>query len=160
MALHIVAFPAALVITPWALSLLGDRHGWVLGRPGNWNLTGLFLVAAGFYIFFLCMREHFIAAPDGWKLERTRHYPTPAYLLSGGPYRYSCNPMYLGDLLIWLGWIAFYGSVVLGSIFAMAALFLGPVIVPREERGLEARFGDAYRDFRRTTPHWLGKPRR
>ena len=159
-ALHSVAFPAVCVMAPWALSLLAARHGWVAGKPGVWNLPGLILVAVGFYTFFLCMREHFIAAPDGWQLERTPHYPTPSYLLTEGPYRYSCNPMYLADLAIWLGWIVFYGSFALGGAFAAGVLFLGPVIAPREERGLEARFGDAYREFRRTTPHWLGKARR
>jgi len=160
MGFHAVAFPAACVLAPWALSLLAERHGWVAGKPGVWNLPGLILVAPGFYIFFSCMREHFIAAPDGWRLERTPHYPTPSYLLTEGPYRYSCNPMYLADLAIWLGWIAFYGSFVLGGVFAAAALLVGPVIVPREERGLEVRFGDVYREFRRTTPRWLGKTRR
>ena len=93
-------------------------------------------------------------------LERTPHYPTPAYLLTKGPYRYSCNPIYLAELAIWLGWMAFYGSFVLAGVFAVMALLIGPVIVPREERGLEVRFGDAYREFRRTTPRWLGKTRR
>ena len=69
-------------------------------------------------------------------------------------------PMYLADLAIWLGWVEFYGSVSLAGVIALAAQALGPVILPREERGLEARFGDAYREFRRTTPHWLGKARR
>ena len=72
----------------------------------------------------------------------------------------SDHARYLGDLAVWLGWIVFYGSFALGGVFAAAALSLGPVIVPREERGLEARFGDAYREFRRTTPRWLGKTRR
>ena len=156
---HVVAFPAAHGVLPWALSLLAARHGWASGLPGPWNLVGLIPVAAGFYIVFRCMCEHFAAAPNGWRLERTPHYPTPSYLLTEGPYRYSCHPIYLAEGVIWSGWIAFFGSFVLGGVAAMA-LVLGPIIVPREERGLEARFGDAYRDYRRTTPRWFGKPRR
>jgi protein-S-isoprenylcysteine O-methyltransferase Ste14 len=156
----IVAFPAVHAVLPWALSLPGARHGWAGGRPGISNLVGLIAVAAGFYIFFLCSREHFIAAPEGWLLEPTPHHPTPSYLLTEGPYRYSCNPIYLAELVVWLGWMAFYGSIVIASVFAVMALLLGPVIVPREERGLEVRFGNLYREYRRTTPRWLGKPRR
>ena len=106
------------------------------------------------------MREHFAAAPAGWLLEKTPHYPTPSYLLTAGTYRYSCNPIYLAELVIWLGWMAFYGSVVLAGTLAAAALLIGPVIVPREERGLEAKFGDKYREFLHTTPRWFGKARR
>ena len=159
-AIPIVALPAVLALIPWALSLLGARHGWAGGRPGIANFVGLIPVAAGFYILFLCNREHCIAAPDGWLLERTPHYPTPSYLLTTGPYRYSCNPIYLAELVIWLGWMAFYGSLVLVGVFAVMALLVGPVVVPREERGLEVRFGDAYREFRHTTPRWVGKRRR
>src|SRR6266446_2967451 len=103
------------------------------GRPGISNFVGLIPVAAGFYIYFLCSREHFLAAPDGWLLERTPHYPTPSYLLTTGPYRpyrYSCNPIYLAELAIWLAWMVFYGSFVLAGLFAVMALLLGPVIVP------------------------------
>lgn len=118
------------------------------------------MVAAGFSIFLLCIREHFLAAPDGWLLERTPHYPTPKYLLTTGPYRYSCNPIYMAELTIWVGWMIFYGSLALAGMFAAAAVVVGPIIVPREERGLEARFGNEYRQFRRTTPRWFGKARR
>jgi protein-S-isoprenylcysteine O-methyltransferase Ste14 len=151
-----VAVP--VVALPWVLSSLSVRHGWVAERPGLLNLIGLIPVTAGFLIYFLCMREHFLAAPDGWLLEKTANYPTPTYLLTAGPYRYSCNPVYLAELVIWLGWLVFYGSFVLAGTFATLALLIGPIIVPREERGLEARFGDAYREFRRKTPRWLGKP--
>jgi protein-S-isoprenylcysteine O-methyltransferase Ste14 len=33
------------------------------------------------------------------------------------------------------------------------------VIVPWEERDLEARFGEAYRAYKARVPRWLGLPR-
>jgi protein-S-isoprenylcysteine O-methyltransferase Ste14 len=139
--LQLVSFPVVVGLAPWALSVLGARHGWIGGEPGIVNLVGLIPVAAGFYTFLLCTREHFLAAPSGWLLERTPHYPTPSYLLTSGPYRYSCNPIYLAELATWLGWIVFYGSFVIAGAFAAVAVLVGPLIVPREELGLEARFG-------------------
>jgi protein-S-isoprenylcysteine O-methyltransferase Ste14 len=156
---HGIANPLMLAMVPWALSLLGTRHGWIGSRPSVWNFSGLVLVAAGFSIVIWCLREHSIAAPAGWKLEVTPHYPTPAYLLVNGPYRYSRNPVYLAEGVIWLGWIVFYGSLVVLGVFSVVAVIAGPFILPREERGIEARFGEAYREYKRSVPRWLGKRR-
>jgi protein-S-isoprenylcysteine O-methyltransferase Ste14 len=152
-----IGLPAAHVVAPWALSLLSARHGWVEGMPGIWNLLGLVPVAIGFYVLFLCIAEHFRSAPGGWKIESTPHYPTPSYLLARGPYSYSRNPIYLAEGVIWSGWIAFYGSLAVLGVFALASLLIGPIVVRREERGLEARFGEAYRAYKQVTPRWIGK---
>ena len=152
---HLTAFPIVVGVVPWALSTLGVRHGWTGSSPGVWNLMGLILVGAGFFSALLCLRVHFTAAPQGWLLEHTPHYPTPGYLLTVGPYRRSRNPDYMAKGIIFLGWIVFYGSLVLAGILMLAALILGPFILPREERGLEARFGEAYRDYCRNTPRFL-----
>ncbi len=159
LAIQAIGQPLVHAGLPWALSLLATRHGWVGGRPGVWNLAGLVPVAAGFCSIIWCLRAHFVASPGGWKLEATPHYPTPAYLLAKGPYRYSRNPIYLAEGVIWLGWMVFYGSLALLMIFSVMGLIAGPIIVPREERGLEARFGEAYREYKRAVPRWLGKPR-
>ena len=152
---HLAAFPIVFGVIPWALSTLDVRHGWTGSSPGVWNLMGLVLVGAGFFSALLCLRVHFTAAPQGWLLERTPHYPTPGYLLTVGPYRRSRNPDYMAKGIIFLGWIVFSGSLVLAGILMLAALILGPFILPREERGLEARFGEAYRDYCRNTPRFL-----
>jgi protein-S-isoprenylcysteine O-methyltransferase Ste14 len=65
--------------------------------------------------------------------------------------------MYLCGMLIWLGWIIFYGSVAVG---ASAVVFWGSVaglVVPWEERKLETRFGEAYLRYKNSIPRWLGK---
>ena len=160
LASHIVGATAVHVLLPWALSRTAVRHGWTGGLPdlpNLPNLAGLLLVGAGFWVYAWSARQHFLQAPQGWKVEKTAHYPTPAYLLTGGPYRYSRHPLYLAELCIWIGWMIFYGSLALVAIFAAGALIMGPLVLRREERGLEARFGDAYREYRLKTG-WLGRP--
>jgi protein-S-isoprenylcysteine O-methyltransferase Ste14 len=84
---------------------------------------------------------------------------TTPYLVTYGPFAWTRNPMYVAFLTLWLGWALWYGSIV---------LFLGlPLLwwhvtslVPREERDLEARFGEAYLRYKQTVPRWLGKIRR
>lgn len=41
--------------------------------------------------------------------------------------------------------------------FAVLRVVVNFVILPREERVLEARFGEVYRQYKRTVPRWLGK---
>ena len=76
-------------------------------------------------------------------------------LVDQGVYRVSRNPMYLGFLLVLLGW-----GIWLESPAALA-LALGFVpymnryqIIP-EERSLEARFGDAYARYRESVRRWI-----
>ena len=152
--MHSIGVPLVHAGVPWLLSLGAVRHGWTADKPGAYNLLGLFPVWIGFCALAWCIRVHFTAAPSGWRIETTPHYPTPAYLLMKGPYRFSRNPIYLAEGAIWLGWIVFYGSVAVLAVLCLAAFF-GPLIVRREERGLETRFGEMWRVYKRATPRWL-----
>src|SRR3954454_6889324 len=111
--IHLIALPVVHAGMPWLLSLGGMRYGWAAGKPGIYNLAGLVPVLIGFCVLAQCIVVHFTAAPGGWQLEKTHHYPTPAYLLIKGPYRFSRNPIYLAEGAIWLGWIVFHGSFMI-----------------------------------------------
>jgi protein-S-isoprenylcysteine O-methyltransferase Ste14 len=139
-------------VIPWAVSLLTPRYGWVSGRPGPWNLLGLVPVIAGVACLVWVMVNHITRTP-----ERVVLGSTPGYLLERGPYRFSRNPMYVAELALWLGWAILYGSiaVLVGSLLLWAAMnYRG---IPREERNLEARFGEAYLHYKSRVPRWLGK---
>ena len=79
------------------------------------------------------------------------------YLVLGGPYRFTRNPIYLFGMLIWLGWIIFYGSVAVlaGTVIIWGSVAL--LVVPWEERNLEARFGETYLQYKHSVPRWLGR---
>ncbi len=76
-------------------------------------------------------------------------------LVTAGVYRWTRNPMYLGMLLVLLGWCLHLGS---------ALALLGPVclviyltrfqIVP-EERALQALFGATYQHYLARVRRWL-----
>ncbi len=80
---------------------------------------------------------------------------TTTALVTGGPFRVSRNPMYLGVLLVLVGW-----AVQLGAPWTLA----GPVafvlyiqrfqIVP-EERVLAMKFGAAYAQYCARVRRWL-----
>ena len=147
-----LVLPLALVVAPWGLSLLSPRYGWEAGHPGPLNLFSLPLVAIGIACVIWIIVLHCVEAPDGWDLERT-----PKYLLMRGPYEFSRNPSYLSLLVVLLGWMLFYGSFAILVAIVVVWGLLNYVVVPMEERDLEARFGEAYRQYRDTVRRWLGR---
>ena len=76
-------------------------------------------------------------------------------LVTGGIYRHTRNPMYLGQALVLLGGMLWLGSA---AALLVVPLFVGWItrfqILP-EERVLSARFGADYAAFRRDVRRWL-----
>jgi protein-S-isoprenylcysteine O-methyltransferase Ste14 len=75
-------------------------------------------------------------------------------LVSAGAYGYSRNPMKGGLFLVLLGEALMARSAPLGAWFVCFALANVVYIRLHEEPGLEARFGDRYRDYRARVPRW------
>ena len=152
----LVALPLAHGGLPWALSLLTTRRGWAEGRPALWNLLGLIPVAAGTAVLVWDLAAGLARIPE---LPEQMEVLTPPYLMTSGPYAVSRNPMYVAELSLWLGWAILFGSVaVLVGLVVLGVAMQG--LVPWEERGLEGRFGEAYRRYKATVPRWLGRARR
>jgi protein-S-isoprenylcysteine O-methyltransferase Ste14 len=75
-------------------------------------------------------------------------------LKTGGLYRYSRNPMYLGLNLAILGSMVYFLHllVIAAGLFSIVTHHF---IILREERFLEERFGVAYRSYRKRTARYL-----
>jgi protein-S-isoprenylcysteine O-methyltransferase Ste14 len=147
----VVGIPLAHGVIPWAISLLTPRYGWMEGRPGIWNWLGLIPVIAGSACLIWIMVLHFAQTPE-LVLEAT-----PQYLLKRGPYAFMRNPMYVAELALWIGWAFFYGSIAVLTGFLIFGLAMNFIAVPYEERRLEARFGEAYLQYKNSVPRWPGK---
>jgi protein-S-isoprenylcysteine O-methyltransferase Ste14 len=80
--------------------------------------------------------------------------PTTA-IVRAGPFSFSRNPIYLAFTLFQIGLAAWINSVaiLLAVIPALALMVL--VVVPREERYLEARFPSEYPEYKRSVRRWL-----
>ncbi|MGF1552959.1 MAG: methyltransferase family protein [Paracoccaceae bacterium] len=79
----------------------------------------------------------------------------PRVLVRTGPYRFSRNPIYVGDLVLLFGFALWTGQP-LGAVLALplAAVLHRRFIVP-EERRLEANFDAMFRAWRAEIPRWL-----
>ena len=76
-------------------------------------------------------------------------------LVSSGPYRFTRNPMYVGNLLVLTGWVAFLASplALLGP--AAFVLYINRFQIAPEERELERLFGADYAAYTARVRRWL-----
>ena len=79
----------------------------------------------------------------------------PQQLVIRGPYRHVRNPMITGVLLMLLAEAMLFQSWPL--VLWMGIFFVGNAIYfpLSEEKGLEKRFGDAYRVYKAHVPRWI-----
>jgi len=82
----------------------------------------------------------------------------PKKLVVRGLYRFSRNPMYVGVLLVILGWAARFGSAALLLYAACVATAFDLFVRLYEEPHLERVFGDEYTAYKAQVGRWL--PRR
>jgi protein-S-isoprenylcysteine O-methyltransferase Ste14 len=76
-------------------------------------------------------------------------------LVTGGPFRFSRNPLYLSLLALYLAITLIFDALwPLVTLMPMLAVVHWGIIV-REERYLEAKFGDAYRAYKARVRRWI-----
>ena len=72
-----------------------------------------------------------------------------------GPYRFSRNPIYLAFSLLQLGIAMWVNSLWLVLTLLAAVAVMSFVVIPREERYLEARFPSEYSPYKTSVRRWL-----
>lgn len=80
---------------------------------------------------------------------------TATALVTGGIYRFTRNPMYLGVLTMLLAWAVWLAApaALLGAAAFWA--YIGRFQIGPEERVLERLFGREYADYCARAPRWL-----
>jgi protein-S-isoprenylcysteine O-methyltransferase Ste14 len=80
------------------------------------------------------------------------HLHKQEVLTTTGPYAYTRNPLYLGSFLLTIGGAvaahSWPSALILVCYFALVYSF----VMPREERELYQRHGDAFTEYARTVP--------
>jgi protein-S-isoprenylcysteine O-methyltransferase Ste14 len=146
---------------PWPPLLLaaGVIAGFVLERlyPLPWpgigdlpaHIIGYGLGAAGLALMawgFLTLQQARTTVMPHKRADR---------LVTQGAFAFRRNPIYMGEVLLFLGLAEVTGNVwmaIMAPVFAVAILVLA--ILP-EERHLEARFGEDYLDYKSRTRRWF-----
>ena len=86
--------------------------------------------------------------------------PTPGNrptttIVRAGPYRFSRNPIYLAFSLFQIGLSFWVNSLGLLVALVPAVALMSLVVIPREERYLEARFPSEYLPYKALVRRWL-----
>ncbi|MBV6657377.1 MAG: isoprenylcysteine carboxylmethyltransferase family protein [Devosiaceae bacterium] len=76
-------------------------------------------------------------------------------LVTGGPFAFSRNPIYLGNLLILGGLGLLLGSVWHIALIAPLGIAINRLAIAREEAHLSARFPDAWQAYSSKVRRWV-----
>jgi protein-S-isoprenylcysteine O-methyltransferase Ste14 len=76
-------------------------------------------------------------------------------LVTQGAFGFRRNPIYMGEVLSFLGLAQATGNVWMAIVAPLLALLLLVLAILPEERHLEARFGEGYLAYKERTRRWF-----
>jgi protein-S-isoprenylcysteine O-methyltransferase Ste14 len=125
-----------------------------LFTPGNQTVRG-WLIGVSVILLGELVRLAGVAAAGSVTRRRSRDVQR---LVTYGIFAWLRNPLYVGNFMIWIGFMI--GSGVLWFLPIAAVLFAVEysLIVRYEEGVLESIFGAEYVAYKGRTPRWLPKP--
>lgn len=148
-----VRFPPPFIyLGALLLGLAAERFVTLRSFGIDWRLTvatGALLFVAGAVVMLL--------AAGLFRRLGTRILPSrPTTLIATtGPYRWSRNPMYLGMALVYAGIAIGLDGPIAFALLPLVLIAIQTQVIAREERYLEAKFGDDYRQYKSKLRRWL-----
>lgn len=138
-----LAFLAALL-----LGVVVHRSWPRSARPDGWLPLGVTIVLLGVALLVWAKvafdAKHTPLEP--WKATKA--------IVDDGPFAYSRNPVYIGFGIIQVGIGVWSDRLAIVLLTAVPMLLTALVIVPREERYLQRKFGDEYRAYCSRVRRW------
>jgi len=113
-------------------------------------IAGCAIIGAGLVLFVLCVRM-FTLIGNGTIMP----WDPTRKLVTGSLYAYLRNPMILSVLIILAGEAVAFASVWIALLALLFFAINTAYFIFSEEPGLERRFGEEYREYKRNVPMWL-----
>lgn len=141
-------YALSLALLMWMLHQYLPLLQW-LNPPWSYLGVGLIIIAglADLWSLFLFFKAR--TTPNPMHPERTQQ------LVTSGLYRYSRNPMYVGMLLMLIGWWLYLGSLSPAMLLPLFIWIINHQQILPEEAALGAKFGEAYKAYCQHVPRWL-----
>ncbi len=121
--------------------------------PHPYNLIGIILIPIGMLLVIWANYTLLYIGKIG--LRNREPMQRPSTLVLVGPFRFTRNPIYLGCLLMLLGLVIVWSSVVTALLTILIYIVFRYVFIKREEIILEEEFGEDYREFKKRVGRWF-----
>jgi protein-S-isoprenylcysteine O-methyltransferase Ste14 len=151
LAVRALAYSTGFVgVWVWLALQVERRAGGALpALPAAGRIPGVVLIGLGGTVVLTCVAM-FVVAGRGTPAP----FDPPRALVPRGPYRWVRNPMYLGALLVLVGFGLWRTSLAMILLAVPAALCAHLLVVLYEEPSLQRRFGSQYLDYQRRVQRW------
>lgn len=143
--------PLVVAVLAGVMWFIGQAGAMTLSTFPGQTLLVLFVAGAGLGVMFLAV----------WQFRRGGTTVNPmapdeaSSLVDQGVYRYSRNPMYLGDLLLLTAWAVYLGAAVNLLLLPLFVWYINRFQILPEEQALSEHFGNAFRDYCARAPRWF-----
>jgi protein-S-isoprenylcysteine O-methyltransferase Ste14 len=145
--------PPPVVFAILAAAMWAINRSLVVGRIDSGLLTlgaGALLIA-GALVMAMAVKSLFTAKTTINPLKPSR----TSRLITGGVFRYSRNPIYLGDLLILAALAVWLGQPANLALLAVFVWYIDRFQIRPEEKALSALFGAEYAAYCARVRRWL-----
>ena len=129
----VMQLPSLAFTLPW-------RHVLAITISG----VGILFLLAGGYAFQKAKTTFNPMKPD-----------TTSSVVASGVYRVSRNPMYVGFLLVLIGWAILLSHPLPFLFLPVFVAYMNRFQISPEERALSAKFGDEYDRYKQGVHRWL-----
>ncbi len=121
--------------------------------PHPYNYIGILFIPVG---MFLVIWANYALLWVG-KIDFKNREPMqrPGSLVLVGPYRFTRNPIYFGNLVMMFGLVIVWSSIVTAFLLIVVYIIFRFVFIKREEVILEEEFGEEYREFKKRIRRWI-----
>lgn len=119
-----------------------------ISGSARWIAGGAILsLGVGTILYCAGMFRRAQTAIEPWK--------TTSHIVKSGPYRRSRNPIYLSFVVIGIGLAILADNLWIALMQLPLVAVITQVVIRREERYLESKFGDSYRVYKSQVRRWI-----
>jgi protein-S-isoprenylcysteine O-methyltransferase Ste14 len=144
------ALLAFLALPGLAAVLFPPIIAWFDPWRGQAWMPGLSIMLAGAAVLLLCVRDFYVSGKG-----TLAPWDPPKHLVVVGLYRLVRNPMYVGVVLLVLGWSVCLSSPVLVVYTVALAAGFHIRVIRNEEPWLGSEFGEEWSEYSAAVSRWL-----